>query len=217
MYSRHDLVWLTPEGWRAAAGRAVPDERAAVEHWAAQGWPATVRRHDAGSGAATVALGLSLPPDPGNGSKPKIALHALHRHVARHTPPMALADALPAAPPAWGDGLRALDTAAGPGYLRVYGSLALQAMTGRPYLCAASDIDLMFCPASVAQLDTLMGLLASHAEHLPLDGEAVFPSGDAVAWKEWRGAGGPARVLVKSIDGARLANRASLLATLEPA
>jgi phosphoribosyl-dephospho-CoA transferase len=217
MYSRHDLVWLTPEGWRAAAERAGPRERAAIEHWANNDWPATVRRHDAGSSAGSVALGVSLPPDPGNGTKPKIALHALHQHVARRSPPMALADALPAAPAAWRDRLRELDAATGPGCLRVYGSLALQAITGRPYLSRASDIDLLFRPAGAAQLGAVVELLVSHAVYLPLDGEVVFPCGDAVAWKEWRGTSGAARVLVKSIDGARLADRATLLATLETA
>jgi phosphoribosyl-dephospho-CoA transferase len=49
---------------------------------------------------------------------------------------------------------------------------------------------------------------------LPLDGEIVFPSGDAVAWKEWAGA---ERVLVKRASAVRLAPVAELLSTLEDA
>jgi phosphoribosyl-dephospho-CoA transferase len=218
MYSRHDLVWLTPEGWHAAAARARPLERAAIELWAAEGWPGTVRRRDAHAPADSVPLGLSLPPDPANGSKPRIALHARREHVARWSPPLPLAGSLTCAPDEWRAALAALVDAAQPASLHTYGSLALQALTGRPYLTGSSDIDLVFRPAGVEQLYYVIELLASQAAHLPLDGEVVFPSGDAVAWKELRDARhGTARVLVKSTVGVRMAQAASLLATLERA
>jgi phosphoribosyl-dephospho-CoA transferase len=218
MYSRHDLVWLTPEGWHAAAERATARERAAIELWAGGDWPTTVRRRDAGIPAGCVALGLSLPPDPVDGSKPRIALHARREHVARWSPPLPLAAVLACAPDEWRAALAALVDAAQPASLHAYGSLALQAITGRPYLTASSDIDLVFRPAGVEQLYYVIELLASRAAHLPLDGEVMFPSGDAVAWKEWRNArDGTARVLVKSMDRVRMAQAASLLAPLEGA
>ncbi|MFL6673589.1 MAG: malonate decarboxylase holo-[acyl-carrier-protein] synthase [Massilia sp.] len=216
MYSRHDLVWLTPHGWRAAAESAPAPDRDAIELWRREDWPAIVRRHDAGAPAGTVSLGIALPPDPADGSKRRIAIRAPGSHVARRTPPLPLAETLAAAPAHWHQGLAALDAnAPGPG-LRAYGSLALQALTGRQYLTASSDIDLLFGPATVGQLDAGIALLSAHVATLPLDGEIVFPCGDAVAWKEWRGAReNGARVLVKSIGAVRLADPAALIAALE--
>jgi phosphoribosyl-dephospho-CoA transferase len=61
-------------------------------------------------------------------------------------------------------------------------------------------------------------MLEWHAAVLPLDGEIVFPTGAAVSWKEWLGAGpARARVLVKDAGAVRLAHMADLLATLEAA
>jgi phosphoribosyl-dephospho-CoA transferase len=218
MYSRHDLVWLSAEGWHAAAVRARPSELDAIELWQREDWPAIVRRNDAGAEPDTISLGIALPPDPADGSKRRIALRAHRSHVARQAPPLSLAQAIASAPHAWRTGLAELDAGESGHKLRTYGSLALQAITARRYLTDRSDIDLLFRPASIGQLGAGIELLSSHAMHLPLDGEVVFPHGDAVAWKEWRAAAGRgARVLVKSIDAVRLADPASLLATLEAA
>jgi phosphoribosyl-dephospho-CoA transferase len=57
-------------------------------------------------------------------------------------------------------------------------------------------------------------LLDHYSLQLPLDGEIIFPSGQAVAWKEWRNAASTAigtRVLVKRIDCVLLAEPATLL------
>jgi phosphoribosyl-dephospho-CoA transferase len=213
MYSRHDLVWLTPHGWQVAAQAAQPHDIDAIQLWRRQDWPAIVRRNDVGADANAVSLGIALPPDPVDGRKRRIAARVHRSHVARHTPPLALSESLAAAPDAWRAGLAALAAAA---RFSAYGSLALQAITGRQYLSASSDIDLLFHPATIGELDAGTRLLASHAARLPLDGEVVFPSGDAVAWKELLGArANGARVLVKSIDGVRLADPASLIAALE--
>jgi phosphoribosyl-dephospho-CoA transferase len=217
MYSRHDLVWLSAEGWQAAAAQVRPEDLDAIELWRREDWPAIVRRRAIGSGGAMVSLGVALPPSP-DGSKRRIALVLAASHVARHTPALPLLDAIAAAPAAWRVAISALD-AGGPGLgLRAYGSLALQAITGQRYLTPSSDVDLLYCPTTLAQLEVGIRLLSSHAGLLPLDGEVVFPSGDAVAWKEWRDASGNrARVLVKSIDAVRLADPAELVATLEAA
>jgi phosphoribosyl-dephospho-CoA transferase len=94
----------------------------------------------------------------------------------------------------------------------------MQAITGQSYLTPASDIDLLFVPADAASLRAGLALLEQYAALLPLDGEIVFPSGEAVAWKEWISAGRhDARVLVKDAGAVRLAPMAQLLATLEAA
>jgi phosphoribosyl-dephospho-CoA transferase len=59
-----------------------------------------------------------------------------------------------------------------------------------------------------------LALLDDYSRQLPLDGEIVFPSFQAVAWKEWRNAVPAAsrtRVLVKRIDCVLLAEPATLL------
>jgi phosphoribosyl-dephospho-CoA transferase len=212
MFSRHELVWLTAPGWDAALHRALPGQHAAIEQWRREDWPAVVRRADAGQAAGQVSLGIPLPPSP-DGVKGRIALKAPITDVARRRAPLALADALHAAPERWRPALGALAHGMP---LRAYGSLAMQAITGEAYLTAASDIDLLFYPADAQALRAGLALLEQHAAVLPLDGEIVFPPGSAVAWKEWIGAGrNAARVLVKDAYAVRLATLECLLATLE--
>lgn len=220
MFSRHELVWLTPAGWDAAPALAPCWQRE---------WPAIVRREesDLGTDAGVVCLGIPLP------ARGRLALVASVADVARTAPPLALADVIGAAPPQWLAGLLALQRAAVGLDLRVYGSLAMASLTGLPYLRADSDIDLLLRPATRSQLSAGLALLEHHAQLLPLDGEIVFPSGEAVAWKEWLGAHGKladadaagtatvtaasgARVLVKSLHALRLADPAQLAAALPP-
>lgn len=217
MFSRHDLAWLTCAGWDAALARALPGQHAAIEQWRREDWPAIVRRAEPDLAPGHVSLGIALPPG-ADGSKGRVALNARVPDVARSTPPLALADAARAAPLHWREQLGELSAEADGLALRVYGSLAMQAITGQPYLTARSDIDLLFAPASHAALDAGIALLARYGAMLPLDGEIVFPSGDAVAWKEWPGAGSVHdRVLVKDARAVRLAPAAQLLAALEAA
>ena len=214
MCSRHDLVWLTAQGWEAALRCALPGQHAGFEQWRREDWPAVVRRTDAGLAPEIVSLGIPLPPAP-DGVKGRIAFNAANGDVARHTAPLALAAAARAAPQRWQP---ALDTLMLGMPLHAYGSLAMQAITGEIYLTAASDIDLLCYPSDARALRGALMLLESHAAVLPLDGEIVFPSGDAVAWKEWVGATrNQARVLVKGAGAVRLATTSSQLATLEAA
>lgn len=167
---------------------------------------------DGGAGRGDVCLGVPLPPD-ADGVKVRIPLRASAGHIARTSAPLDLRAALPAAGP-WREGLAKLAGAAPS--LRVFGSLAMQSLTGLHYVSPASDIDLLFHPASAGQLDEVIALLAHHAAELPLDGEIVFPGGAAVSWKEWLMATRhPAKVMVKELGAVRLADTASLLATLE--
>jgi phosphoribosyl-dephospho-CoA transferase len=218
MYSRHDLVWLTPDGWQSALAQAKPAERPALERWQREDWPAIVRRRDADAPPSVVSVGVALPPERETGIKPRIALRIDASGISRHTPALPVARVAISAPPQWRPALHTLAGDAHELGLRVYGSLALQSVTGLPYLTASSDIDLLFAPGTPAQLDQGVEVLTAACAHLPLDGEVVFPNGDAVAWKEWRDAGGAgAKVLVKSQYAVRLADPAALLETLEAA
>jgi phosphoribosyl-dephospho-CoA transferase len=213
MYSRHDLVWLTPDGWQSALAQAKPVERPALERWQREDWPAIVRRRDADALPSVVSAGVALPPE--RGIKPRIALRLDASQIARHAPPLAIAQAATAAPSHWRAALKGLAEDAHELDLKVYGSLALQSITGLPYLTSSSDIDVLFAPSTRTQLATGLELLCRACAHLPLDGEVVFPNGDAVAWKEWRDAAAAgARVLVKSQHAVRLADPATLLDTV---
>jgi phosphoribosyl-dephospho-CoA transferase len=214
MFSRHELAWLSSRGWDAAMEGALPGQHAAIEQWRREDWPAIVRRADANLEPGSVSLGIALPPAH-DGSKGRIALNVPKSEVARRSPALALADAAKAAPERWRQPLGELAAAM---TLQAYGSLAMQAITRQSYLTPASDIDLLFLPADTASLRAGLRLLEQYATLLPLDGEVVFPSGEAVAWKEWIGAERQdARVLVKDAGAVRLAPTAQLLATLEAA
>ena len=216
MTARHDLVWLCDAGWDAAQRAATKAQQPALARWRQAGWPAIVRRRDADAGPDQVCLGLTLPIDDSGAARMRLGLRCMHAEVARRRRPLSLREAAPALPPAWraaGAGLERQAVAEGLD-LRVYGSLALQALTGAPYLTARSDIDLAFFPHDAAQLNDGLALLDHYSRQLPLDGEIIFPSGQAVAWKEWRNAVSAAsgtRVLVKRIDCVLLADPAALL------
>lgn len=211
MYSRHDLVWLTPDGWSEALAQVPAPLRAPIERWRRANWPAVVRRNDANLPDGFVCAGIPLPPDRETGIKPRVRLQLRLSSIDRRTGALPLARAADAAPAEWRAALGLLSDL----QLRVYGSLAMQAFTGLDYLSPCSDIDVLFAPADHVALDAGIALLSHVAERLPLDGEVVFPGGAAVAWKEWRDARGSGRkVLAKRIDEVRLLSPDELAAAL---
>lgn len=215
MFSRHELVRLSAAGWDAVRLAAPTHQQAAIARWAEHDWPATVRRRDPDATGDVVCLGFSLPPD-ASGGKQRIAFQTPLDHVRERVRALALHDAIPAAPAVWTAGLTRLERDAREFSLHVYGSLAMQALTGQAYLRPRSDIDLLFHPVSKECLEAGVRMLAAHASELPIDGEVVFPSGAAVAWKEWHATALTTRVLVKEIGGVRLAHPASLMESFQP-
>lgn len=215
---RHMLIWLSDQGWREARAVAQPQHLPALLQWQRQDWPAVVRRQDLSAANDEASLGIPLPPDAHTGEKVRVSLRARAGNIRKAAPALALSAALPAPalPPAWREQLAALSRDAGALRMHIYGSLAMQTLTGLPYVGTASDIDLLFQPDSRSQFDAGMALLTHYAEILPLDGEIVFPAGDAVSWKEWRiaSASASAKVLVKQLHTVRLSDTAALLATL---
>lgn len=218
---RHTLVWLRPECHAAVAAQVGDDEmRQYAETWLAADRPLVVARQPCGEApsgtAATIATGLALPPALG---KHRIALNVAMSDIARYTPPLRLADALAHAPAEWQSALAGLDAAAMDiGIeLRVFGSLAWQALSGIRYLTPRSDIDLLWQPHSNEQLQQGIALLARWEQDrgLRADGEVLF-GGDAVSWREWATlkSGGDQRVLVKRISNAELVAADELLELL---
>ncbi len=229
MFARHDLVWLSSRGWERVRAGAPAEALDALDLWRDGGWPAVVRRLDADMGPGEVAIGFALPPrrterkdrgKGGHGGKLRVACRVELSDVQRRTRALPLVGALDAVPPAWHDALTALEQeAAGAGIaLAVYGSVALEALTGQRYLSPSSDIDLLLRPLNRAQLMTGLDLLSRHAANLPLDGEVVFADGRAVAWKELHAAFASApgtRVLSKGLERVALVPPEELIATLE--
>jgi phosphoribosyl-dephospho-CoA transferase len=216
MVRRHDLVWLSPEGWDAALRALEGAPLDLARSWCMRGLPAVVRRTEPGTPPTLLCLGIPAPPDAHSGQKVRLGFAAERRHITRTSAALALGDA--DAPVIWQPGLASLRIAlrAAGVDCRVFGSLAMQTLTGDRYLNVGSDIDLLLRPLDAAQLGAGLALVARHAQSLPLDGEIEFPSGHAVSWKEWLGPDGWAhnesdRVLAKHLDTVALLRRDELL------
>jgi phosphoribosyl-dephospho-CoA transferase len=219
MLARHSLVWLNAGGWQRAAQAVAPGYRAGVEQWQRADWPAVLRRQEPDIRADQVCLGLPLPPD-ASGYKIRIPFKAESGAIQRIEPPLALNAVLAHAPSWWIGALHAFakDCRRIGIAMRIYGSWSWQILTQQAYVGPASDIDLLFIPKSATEFSRGMALLEQYAAHLPLDGEIVFPDGQAVAWKECRQvlhADSRQRVLVKTETTVRLMTLSTLIMRLE--
>jgi phosphoribosyl-dephospho-CoA transferase len=214
LYKRHQLVWLSERGWREAAAEVPSASRHLPQRWQERDWPAVVRRHDADAMDDQVCIGIALPPD-SEGIKLRLPLRVPVTQIREMRAPLPIGDVLMHAPVSWRSALQELHYKAMAQALdlRVYGSLALQALTGLTYLRAGSDIDMLFTPTNRFQLERGMQLLSHYAQVLPLDGEVLFPAG-AVAWKEWLQASTDTgnRVLLKRADDVCLMTVAEVVA-----
>jgi phosphoribosyl-dephospho-CoA transferase len=223
---RHDLAWLTPAGARKAHGPpfhaqcnqptpagtrpAAPccagdaQASALLAEWVAAGHPLIVTRQPAGLGPGRLQLGLALPPARG---KRRLAYVVAAGAVHHSSPPPALEAAAAALPQSWQALLRRLCglpaiAAAAP---RLFGSAAMQAITGLPCVGDRSDLDVLFSPPDwAAAVDLIHALRAcdGSADGPRIDGEIRNALGEAVAWREL--ASGAERVLVKGPDEVRL-------------
>jgi len=179
---RHSLVWPTPAGWAALQTQAqTPADstaQAIVSHWHAERLPLVVSRQPAGLAAGQVALGLPAP------------LQWARRRLAFTLPTACLAysGCFPrlgevAARQRWRTQALALEHTLGA--VQVYGSYGWQWLTGLRYLRDSSDLDLRIPTATPAQARAAVQALAAQPLPCRIDGELVFPSGDAVAWREY--------------------------------
>ena len=215
---RHTLVSVAPEDWgRLLAGwparrDLAPDAGAALDAWAARGWPAIVRRRAAGDPPDALPLGVPLPPALGR-LRCALALPAGTAWGQVRTPPLLALRGT--APPAWHatiDAVLALGRAAGLAP-RAFGSLLWQGVTGLSYLGAGSDLDLLWTVGDATDLDGLLEGLAriDAAGPVRLDGEIVLPDGAGVNWREFHRAraapGG--EVLAKTDAGLSLRDAAA--------
>jgi len=224
---RHGLVWIAPEHHASAvAAVSAPNSsaisyadwtclvRAAAANWLAHGRPVVVRQqasaHIRRAPSAEVAVGIPLPPQAG---KLRIAFTVDIAWIEKTAPPPRLCDVIAHAPSYWCAPLnRLMHRVDALGLtLRVFGSLAWQALTGCDYVTRASDVDLLWQPSTRRQLASAIAVLEDWEAETGLraDGEILFGDDDAVAWREWsrvgrQDIGAPHRVLVKALYGSRL-------------
>ena len=196
---------------------------AQVAAWLAADRPLVVARQPCGAALSdsisvgTISTGLALPPAQG---KHRIGLIVPMRDIVRHAPPLRLSDAIVHAPAGWQPALAELEAAATDINLelRVFGSLAWQALSGHDYMTPQSDIDLLWHPLSHAQLQQGIALLVrwEQTSGLRADGEMLFGGSSAVSWREWSTLkyDGDQRVLVKRISSAELVEAHELLELL---
>ena len=207
---RHDLVFVSPQGWRAMiAARDDLTGDAQVARWSDRGWPTVGRRAMPGEQPG-VALGLPLPPSAG---KKRLAIVLRQGDIVSVSRPLLLNDTLRHAPPAWRPTLDRIGELARRHSIeaRVFGSLAWQAVTGLDYLTDGSDLDLLLDVDCDCDLDRLCADLVAIEAVAPmrLDGELMRGDGAAVNWREF--SSGAREVLVKHSNGIGLSGRDSFV------
>ena len=198
---RHDLFHLSPEAWADVLARVWDTEAlACLTHWRDHDLPLVVARQAGAVEPGAVALGL---PAPACWSRRRLALRVRADQLGR-------AAALP--------GIDAVAGLLPPGFLaghplRIAGSFGWQRLTGLAYVHGDSDIDLLVTVADAPAADAVARQLADGEPAGPrLDGELIFPSGAAVAWREWAAVCGSAarQVLVKRLGGVALEDRSAM-------
>ena len=205
---RHDLVRIAPVSWAAMLADSPPlREEPLLADWAERGRPLVVRRacRDDRRSADLVPVGISLPP---TGNKRRIAVQVPAVAIRSVSPPPRLADLALSAPAPWRatiDRLLELDDG-----VRVYGALAWQYATGLEYLCATSDLDLLWRHVAGSPCEDLLAGIAAIERQAPMriDGEVVA-NGGAVHWRELHS--GAVEVLTKRLDHVVVQSRRSFI------
>lgn len=218
---RHQLAWLTPEGWEHL-GRLAWDAQATecLDWWSKQRLPLVVTQQRPGSvKKGSIALGL---PAPRRWDRRRLALTVQREHLMYfgEFPEGHLVEKLLPRPAraAWRELCSALKACGATP--RVHGSFGWQHITHMSYVHPGSDIDICIEPLHARQADLIAARL--QAWTLPgirVDGELVFAGGQAVAWREWLAwrAGRVGSVLVKDLQGSRLSRNPTAHETVQAA
>ncbi|GLR27532.1 malonate decarboxylase holo-[acyl-carrier-protein] synthase [Limnobacter litoralis] len=208
-FKRHDLVFLTPEGCTDAISLGpYPMESHMAEGsllcWCMSGHPLIVSRQPDHLPDTHLQVGLA---EPYSWGKRRLAFSVPRQEIARHECPPDIAEViqkLKLADAALWQSLDRSFTALGL-TLRVFGSAALQSLTGLQCMHADSDLDLLVQPETRDQADAALTVMSSFVRQNPqlrLDGEIVNPAGQGASIREWLKR--PDTLLVKSIDRVEL-------------
>lgn len=180
--ARNQLVWIEPAAWAQIEARDWDAQAQEIlAHWRTRRLPLVVCRQSAEAESDQVCVGL---PAPQSWAKRRLALTvSLKQITACENFPtlLQLAQAYP-----WNavavDVSRSLASLGAQAH--VYGSYGWQWLTGLAYVHGASDLDLSVNVSSFEMASQVVTQLDSTAFHCRLDGEIVFPQGQAIAWRE---------------------------------
>ena len=215
---RNQLVWLTEAGWRQVLLREWDAQAQGIlDHWHTQQLPLVVCRQRVPEAHDTISLGL---PAPLQWERRKLALDvvvsgpdaAIERvgdFPLLHPDMVGPADAEPLR--CFLQQLALLGLSA-----RVYGSYGWQHLSGLPCVRGSSDLDLLIAVTDLDVAGQAVRLLQGLQLSCKVDGELVFPDGQAVAWREHGQllGGAVGQVLVKHRKGVHLAGLAQLQASM---
>lgn len=208
--TRNELVWLAPAAWAQIESRPWDQEAQAIlAHWRIQRLPLVVCRQRPQTPPDQLCVGL---PGPQQWSRRRLALTVRLDHLIARGEFPALLQVAQAHP--WGAAALELSAAlAALGVqVHVYGSHGWQWLTGLAYVHEASDLDLSVAVNSLGVVSQVIKQLASTALGCCIDGEIVFPQGQAIAWRELEQLlhGQTSQVLVKDRHAIRLADLAEV-------
>lgn len=179
---RNQLAWLDGQAWQQLQAQPWDAEAQAIlAHWCTHGLPLVVCRQSAAVPEPLVCLGL---PAPTRWSRRRLPLAVEPARIARSGAFPSLLQV--AHQRDWGLAALTLDQAlARIGvHARVYGSHGWEYLTGQSYLHPDSDIDLSVNVQDFASACEVAQQLSATTLYGRLDGEIVFPAGQAVAWRE---------------------------------
>ncbi len=182
--ARNQLVWIDTQAWQQIEAQAWdPEAQEILAHWRTHSLPLVVCRHRDEPTADQLCVGL---PAPTRWSRRRLSLSIRLAQIkvsgvfpaflqlarARHWGRAALD---------FGMAVSTLGVNA-----RVYGSHGWQLLTDLHYLHAESDIDVSLHVDDFEMARQLVSILATTALHRRVDGEIVFPNGEAIAWREFQ-------------------------------
>jgi phosphoribosyl-dephospho-CoA transferase len=202
--TRNQLVWLDPVAWAQIEARNWDAQAQAIlAHWRTQRLPFVVCRQHPETPSDQLCVGL---PAPQQWSRRRLALTVRLDHLTARADFPTLNQV--AQVNQWA---AALELSAALATLsvqaQVYGSHGWQWLTGLAYVHETSDLDLSVAVPSLALASEVVKRLASTTLHCRIDGEMVFPQGQAIAWRELQQLlqGQTSQVLVKGRHTLRLA------------
>jgi len=179
---RNQLLCVDSAGWALIEAHDWDAQAQTIfSHWRSYQLPLVVCRQRAETQSNHVCMGL---PSPQQWSRRRVALTVCLDHLTAHAGFPTLAQVVQtnhwvSAVIELSDAIANLGAKA-----HVYGSHGWQWLTGLTYLHEASDLDLSLSVNSWEMASQLVHCLVNTSIHCRVDGEIVFPQGQAIAWRE---------------------------------
>jgi phosphoribosyl-dephospho-CoA transferase len=189
-FNRHDLVWLHIDSVKHAeyAGPLPMEPMSALSllhRWVLSGYPLIVARQDEVL-PNCLRVGLAEPPSWG---KRRLSFVVSVQGIQTHQHGPGVGVVVPQLPQQWQAGAVALHDFLDQQNIaaHVYGSGAVQLLTGLPCLTESSDLDVLFKPTNWLEAEKLclfLNALQTEYPDFKVDGEVLNTSGQAVQWRE---------------------------------